>query len=98
MDFRRYQRGSVFKRGKRGSQVWVGMWRDDVATPDGKLSRRQRKVKLGTVAEIPNRTQALERLAVLMRQKPTMHLTFAELFEKWKAAVVPTLKESTAAM
>jgi integrase len=39
----------------------------------------------------------LERLAVLMRQKPTTRLTFTELVDRWKAAVVPTLKDSTAA-
>jgi integrase len=97
MDFRRYQRGYVYKREKRGRQVWVGMWRDDVPIAGGGFVRPQRKVKLGTVAEIPNRTQALERLAVLMRQKPTTRLAFAELVARWKATVVPTLKDSTAA-
>ena len=96
MGYRRYQRGSVYKSGKRGRQVWVGMWREDVPNADGGFVRRQRKVKLGSVAEIPNRAQALEHLAVLMHQKPATQLTFAELVEKWKAAVVPTLKDSTA--
>ena len=97
MGFKRYQRGSVYKTGKRGSQTWVGMWREDVPIAGGGFARRQRKVKLAIVAEIPNRAQALERLAVLMRQKPTAKLGFAELVEKWKATVVPTLKDSTAA-
>jgi integrase len=97
MDFRRYQRGSVYKSGKRGKRVWVGMWREDVPIAGGGFTRRQRKVKLGTVAEIPDRADALERLAVLMRQKPTTRLAFAELVERWKTAVVPTLKDSTAA-
>jgi len=39
---------------------------------------------------------ALAKLAVLMNQKPSTRLAFSELFERWKAAVVPTLKESTA--
>jgi len=96
VNFKRYQRGAVYKVGKRGSQVWVGMWREDVPIAGGGFIRRQRKVKLGTVAEIPNRADALDRLAVLMRQKPTAKLSFAELVEKWKATVVPTLKDSTA--
>jgi len=96
MDFRRYQRGSVHKRGKRGQQVWIGRWREDVRE-NGKQIRRQRKEKLGTVAELPNRSDALNQLAVLMRQKPTEKMTFAVLVERWKAAVVPTLKDSTAA-
>src|SRR5215831_19312866 len=96
MGYRRYQRGSVYKypkRPKKGqTQVWVGMWREDV---DG--TRRQRKKTLGTVAELPNRSDAVERLANYMKQKPTTRLTFAELVEKWKLTVVPTLKDSTAA-
>lgn len=32
-----------------------------------------------------------------MRQKPATRLTFSEMVEKWKVAVVPTLKDSTAA-
>jgi integrase len=97
MGFKRYQRGSVYKSGKRGRQVWVGMWREDVPNANGGFTRRQRKVKLGSLAEMPNRTQALEQLAVLMRQKPITRLSFAKLVEKWKATVVPTLKDSTAA-
>jgi hypothetical protein len=97
MGFRRYQRGSVYKSGKRGRQKWVAMWREDVPAAGGRFIRRQRKVKIGAVAGIPNRAQAWERLAILMRQKPTMQFTFKELFEKWKAVVVPTLKDSTAA-
>ena len=97
MGYRRYQCGSAYKVGKRGRQTWVGMWREDVPIVGGGFTRRQRKVKLGTVAEIPNGKKALERLAVLMRQKSTAKLSFAELVEKWKATVVPTLKDSTAA-
>jgi len=97
MDFKRYQRGSVYRSGRRGKQVWKGMWRQDVPNANGGFTRRQRKVTLGTVAEMPNRAQALERLAVLMQQKPSTKLTFAELVERWKATVVPSLKDSTAA-
>jgi integrase len=96
MGYRRYQRGSVMKRGNKGQQTWYGMWREDVPNPDGGFARRQRKVKLGPVSELPNRSMALAKLAVLMNQKPSTRLAFSELFERWKAAVVPTLKESTA--
>ena len=92
MDFRRYQRGSVFKRGKKGQQVWIGMWREDVPGE----GRRQRKVRLGSVAEMPNRAMAFECLATLVKQAPTSRITFADLVERWKAAVVPTIKESSA--
>jgi len=95
MGFKRYQRGSVSKRGSKGKQMWYGMWREDVPKPDGGFTRRQRNVKLGPVSELTNKAMALERLSVLMNQKPTTQLNFGELFERWKAAVVPTIKEST---
>ena len=69
MGLRRYQRGSVVKRGKRGQQVWYGMWREDVPNPDGDFVRRQRCVKLGTVSELPTRTIAYERLSSVLSQK-----------------------------
>jgi integrase len=95
MGFKRYQRGSVMKRGSKGKQMWYGMWREDVPSPDGGFVRRQRNVKLGPVSEFTNKAMALDRLSILMNQKPTTQLCFGELFERWKSAVVPTLKEST---
>jgi integrase len=95
MGFKRYQRGSVSKRGSKGKQMWYGMWREDVPNPDGGFSRRQRNVKLGAVSELTNKTMALDRLSILMNLKPTTPLTFEELFERWKVAVAPTLKTST---
>src|SRR5262249_46520192 len=98
VNFRRWQCGSVVKQGKKDRQVWFGVWREDIRDGDGRTTRRQRKVRVGTVAELPNRTMARERLSVLMQQnsKSTTKLTFVELFERWKQAVVPTLKDSTA--
>src|SRR5271169_2374967 len=36
MWLRRYQRGYVYKRGKR-LKAWYGMWREDVLTADGAM-------------------------------------------------------------
>src|SRR5258708_29182163 len=72
-----------------------GVGGEEVQRPAGGFPRRQRNVKLGTVSELTNKAMALERLSVLMNQKPTTQLNFGELFERWKAAVVPTIKEST---
>src|SRR5690348_4554013 len=58
---RRYQRGCVFKQGKE-SKVWYGMWRQDVKQPDGTLKRRQCKMRLGTVSELPTKAAAFEEL------------------------------------
>lgn len=95
MGYMRYQR-SVVKRGKKGQQVWYGVWREDVPKPDGGFTRRQRMVRLGFVSGIPNRSTAYEHLSRLMGQKPSTHMKFSELVERWKAAVVPTIKDSTA--
>jgi integrase len=95
MGFKRYQRGSVFKKGGRGNQMWYGMWREDVPNPEGGFSRRQRKVKLGAVAELPTKAMAMEQLSILTHQKPTTRMTFEALFERWKVVVAPTIKTSS---
>jgi len=48
---RRFQSGSVFKRGKR-RKVWVGRWREPWKMADGSLGLVQRSEILGTVAEL----------------------------------------------
>src|SRR5450759_1715868 len=54
---RRFQHGSLFKRGTR-TKVWVARWWEDVSGREGKLERVRRSEILGTVAEIPTRRQA----------------------------------------
>ena len=95
IQMRRYQRGSVFKKGKR-SKTWYGMWREDVRKPDGGIVRRQRKIRLGTVSELPTLAAAREKLAQEIGSTPSVEMTFGELVERWKAAVVPTIKNTTA--
>ncbi len=76
-----------------------GMWREDIRKPDGHVERRQRKARLGTVSELPTRTQAREKLAELMGRAPTepvVEMTLTELVERWKLAAVPTIKGTTA--
>jgi hypothetical protein len=93
---RRYQSGSVFKRGKQ--KVWFGMFREDVRKADGTLERRQRKIRLGTLSELPTKYAAMNELQkyLALNSKPFVEMTFSELFEKWQEVVVPTLKTSTA--
>lgn len=96
MGLTRYQRGTVYKCGKR-IKVWYGMWREDVRLPDGSFTRRQRKKRLGTASELPTRAAAYEELARLMGcGDPRTEMKFSELAERWKAVVVPTIKETTA--
>ena len=97
LQLRRYQRGSVFKRGRK-NKVWYGMWREDVRKAVGSLERRQRHVKLGTVAEIATLSAAREEMSRRMgqTQKPKVEMQFSELCERWKMTIAPTLKGTTA--
>jgi integrase len=96
---RRFQRGSIYKRGKR-KKVWVIRWREDATTQDGKTVRLRRSEILGPVAEIPRR-QAEQLLADRMRQinsgefRPNSTQTFRDYGESWLAEVLPTVKYST---
>ena len=93
---RRYQSGSVYKRGK--NKIWFGVFREDVRKADGTLERRQRKIRLGTLSELPTKYAAMNELQkhLTLNSKPSVEMTFSELFEKWQEVVVPTLKTSTA--
>jgi excisionase family DNA binding protein len=93
----RYQRGYVYKAGKK-QKVWYGMWREDIRTPNGEMVRRQRNVRLGTLAELPTRTGAQEKLSqhMVVSGKPTFDMTLSEVARRWEEAVVPTIKPSTA--
>jgi hypothetical protein len=82
MSLQRYQHGYVYKRGKK-KKVWYGMFREDVPKPDGNISRRQRNVRLGTVAELPTKHAADEKLSDhLKMSSPCVEMTFRELAER----------------
>src|SRR5215475_1595601 len=93
---RRWQQGSVYKTGKR-MKVWYGMWREEFSDADGNVKRRQRNVKLGTVADLPTRTAAREALArrIGASPKPKVEMTLSDLFAKWKKVASASLKKTT---
>lgn len=94
---KRYQEGCVLRQGKN-KQTWVGKWREDELTPEGKIVRIQRKLKLGSIQELPTKADARRQLRLLMgdsTKKPAMRLTFPELVKRWQEVVGPALKEST---
>jgi integrase len=94
---RRYQRGYIYKVGRR-IKVWYGMWREDVKKLDGGIVRRQRNVRLGSLSELPTRASAYEALSRHMGQMmPSVEMKVSELVERWNVAVVPTIKSTTAA-
>src|SRR2546425_12505220 len=53
-----YQRGTVFKRGKKGNAVWVGRWWEYGLATDGAPRRVRRARGLGRVAELRSRREA----------------------------------------
>jgi len=91
----RYQCGSVYQKGRK-KKVWYGVYREDVVTPTG-IKRRQRKVRLGTVAECPTKNAARKRLSDIVGASVSApaEMTFRELTDRWQAAEGPTMKAAT---
>jgi integrase len=93
----RYQRGYVYQTGSK-VKTWYGRFREDVPQADGQIVRRSRNVRLGTVAELPTKTAARNKLADQLRNSdPSVEMDFCELSERWHAVVLPTLKLTTGA-
>lgn len=97
---RKYQHGSIFKRGKR-KKAWVARWWEDVMTEQG-MERVRRSEILGPVAEIPTRRDAETVLDERLRRinsgdfRPESSYTLAKFAESsWLPCVLPTLKHST---
>ena len=91
----RYQRGHVFQRGTR-AKVWYGMFREDIRKPDGQIERHLRKVRLGTVTELPTKSAARNCLLEHLRvSSTTADMSFQELTERWEKAEGATMKNST---
>ena len=97
----RFQRGSIFKRGKR-NKVWVARFLEDVIAPDGTVKRIRRSEVLGLVSEISTRGKAEQVLADLLRPlnsseyRPSSSRTFRDYVEScWFPEVLPTLKFSS---
>jgi integrase len=90
--FREYQEGSIYRKG----DSWMGRWRERVCNAEGVTERVQRHKKLGTIRELPTKNAARKRLWELMRRaEPKVNITFAELAERWKQLVVPTMELPT---
>jgi len=97
---RRYQKGSVRKRGKK-NPVWELQWWADTINPDGTLGRKRESIILGPVLEL-NRKQALklaqEQLRPLNLGKiaPQSDVTFREFVERhFVPTFLPTVKPAT---
>lgn len=95
---RRYQRGSLFLRGKR-FRVWVARWREDVIE-GGRIRRVYRSEVLGTLEEIPTRPLAERELQSRLsavndptyQARPTA--TFEQFAVRYEAMVLSQHKPS----
>lgn len=98
---RRFQRGSLRKRGKT-NPVWEAQWYEPCLNPDGTIGRKRRSVILGLVSELGKKEakKKLDELLLPLNQGkfvPHSTLTFRQFCEQFFAAgVYPSLKPSTA--
>lgn len=99
---RRYQKGSLFLRGKR-QPVWIGRWLEDEIQPDGTIRRVHRSEVLATLKEFPTRRLALRELDTRLElvNSPTYRArpsaTFAQFAARWETTVLSQHKPSTQA-
>ena len=97
---RRYQQGSIRKRGQR-RPVWELLWWEDVVGPDGRIVRRRKSVILGPVGQLTLRQARKlgeEFLRPLNQGKvlPQSTITFREFVERYYVPhALPALKLST---
>jgi hypothetical protein len=91
----RYQKGSVFPRGK----VWVLRFREDIVKPDGTLGRLHRSMVLGSFTK---KKEALPEAEGRMRPhnlgafRPQAAITFDDFWHRYFVLeMLPTLKIST---
>ena len=95
---RRYQKGSLLRRGKG----WYLRWREDVVLADGTIGRVHKRTLLGAVEEFSTKRlaerEATSFLARVNRldYRPVKRATFREFAENWKKQVIDLLKPSTA--
>lgn len=95
---RRYQGGTIFKRGKR-LKLWVGRWYEP-ALEDGKLVRIRRSEILGECAQM-TKSHAEKQLEGRLRlineglYGPVERCTFAEFCDRWEREVLIHYREST---
>jgi len=98
---KRFQHGSIEKRGKR-LKVWYGRWWEDEIGADGKVVRVRRAEVLGTLAKLPTRSDAERMLSLRLaavngaNYRPQIVWTLRSFIEdQWLPEVWPTIKLST---
>jgi integrase len=95
-----FQRGSLFKRGKR-NKVWVARYREAQIGPNGETEFVRRSEILGTIADLPTRRDAEMVLSDRLRRinsanyHPSSCCSFRSFVQEWEAQAHPTLKYAT---
>src|SRR5215510_2478406 len=97
---RRFQRGSIRKRGKR-DPIWELQWWEDYLKPDGTIGRRRESTVLGSVSEMSikqARREAEKKLGPMNAGKAVPHSTLSlrEFVDQFFVPLAfPILKLST---
>ena len=100
MAHRRFQKGSIRKRGKK-NPAWELQWWEDVVNPDGTIGLKRESVILGYASEFTRKQAwklAQEQLRPLNQGKvsPLSDLTFGQFVERHLVPTfLPTLKLAT---
>ncbi len=95
---RRYQKGSIRKRGKR-NPVWELQWWEDYIKDDGSIGRRRQSATLGPVSDLSLREArklAEDRLRPVNQGRlvPQSTMKFRDFVERYFVPLIfPTLKE-----
>jgi integrase len=97
---RRHQTGRILVRGKNPA-VFVGRWREDVIQADGTITRVERSMVLGTVAELKTKRIAQRLLDPILAKinsfdyRPSKFITVEKFADIWEALVLTHQKPSS---
>jgi len=96
---RRYQRGSIDWKKTAKGKVAYGIYRVDVQTMNG-VERRQKRVRLGTIKELPTEAQARKKLDSIIAASEggppePQNTSFGELAGRWKLFAGPITPKPT---
>src|SRR6267378_2733878 len=88
---RRFQKGTLIIRGKKGNEKRCGVYREDVLQSDGTFKRVQRCVVLGPVSGLSERAAwkrfqpYLDRVNAAAKLPPKSGMTLEEFVKEWRS-------------
>ncbi|MGA8150730.1 MAG: site-specific integrase [Terriglobales bacterium] len=96
---RRFQKGTLLKRGKK-ELLWVGRWLEDEVRTDGSIHRRHKSTVIGSVNELSKRqaqrelNKILEPINAGLRRRSHV-IAFEEFSLRWKRDILIHHKASS---